>query len=81
MEVHHKTYERLGKERRSDLEVLCPRCHRIADRERELQRKKGRKYKRPVDPRRVQIRAQRFVEGLTSKEKKALLDHVLSTWR
>ncbi|RKY08529.1 MAG: hypothetical protein DRP56_04010 [Planctomycetota bacterium] len=27
IEVHHKTYERLGDERLSDLEVLCARCH------------------------------------------------------
>lgn len=28
LEVHHKTYERLGKELMEDLEVLCDRCHR-----------------------------------------------------
>jgi hypothetical protein len=27
LEVHHKTYERLGDERDEDLEVLCARCH------------------------------------------------------
>lgn len=27
LQVHHKTYERLGTERDSDLEVLCPTCH------------------------------------------------------
>jgi len=25
--VHHRTYQRLGHERRSDIEVLCWRCH------------------------------------------------------
>lgn len=35
LELHHKTYERLGEELDSDLEVLCPGCHRKADRERE----------------------------------------------
>lgn len=29
IEVHHLTYERLGKERMSDLEVLCKECHDI----------------------------------------------------
>lgn len=34
LEVHHKTYERLGRERMSDLEVLCKPCHDGADRKR-----------------------------------------------
>ncbi len=29
-EVHHKTYERLGNERREDLVVLCSDCHEKA---------------------------------------------------
>jgi len=37
LEVHHKTYERLYKERLADLEVLCSRCHERADRERDAQ--------------------------------------------
>jgi 5-methylcytosine-specific restriction endonuclease McrA len=28
LEVHHRTYERLGRERSDDLIVLCWRCHR-----------------------------------------------------
>lgn len=27
LHVHHRTYERLGKERQSDLTVLCKKCH------------------------------------------------------
>lgn len=27
LDVHHKTYERFGNERMSDLEVLCRTCH------------------------------------------------------
>ena len=27
LEVHHLTYERLGRERLEDLEVLCTNCH------------------------------------------------------
>lgn len=34
LQVHHRTYERLGNELMSDLEVLCPRCHSKADSER-----------------------------------------------
>jgi len=36
LELHHKTYERLGSERISDLEVLCVQCHEIADMERAI---------------------------------------------
>ena len=32
--LHHKTYERLGHELTSDLELLCPGCHEKADRKR-----------------------------------------------
>jgi 5-methylcytosine-specific restriction endonuclease McrA len=35
LELHHKTYERLGNERFSDLELLCNPCHGEADRVRE----------------------------------------------
>jgi len=35
LSVHHITYERLGKERPSDLLVLCSFCHEHADRKRE----------------------------------------------
>lgn len=34
VEVHHLTYERLGHELLSDLEVLCKPCHEKADKER-----------------------------------------------
>ena len=29
LQVHHRTYERLGKERDKDLTVLCEGCHKI----------------------------------------------------
>lgn len=38
LEVHHKTYARLGHERDSDLEVLCHDCHIVADYERKQQK-------------------------------------------
>jgi 5-methylcytosine-specific restriction endonuclease McrA len=34
LELHHKTYERLGRELPSDLELVCPECHPLADEER-----------------------------------------------
>ena len=33
-DVHHLTYERLGRELLSDLQVLCHDCHKIADKRR-----------------------------------------------
>ncbi|MEM9388355.1 MAG: HNH endonuclease [Pseudomonadota bacterium] len=29
LEVHHRTYERLGREHPSDLTVLCRECHEL----------------------------------------------------
>ncbi len=34
LELHHKTYERLGDELITDVELLCDQCHRTADEER-----------------------------------------------
>jgi hypothetical protein len=34
LQLHHKTYERLGHELPSDLELVCLECHPIADEER-----------------------------------------------
>ena len=37
LEIHHITYERLGRELDSDLLVLCPGCHSVADAQREIE--------------------------------------------
>jgi phage terminase large subunit GpA-like protein len=37
LHLHHKTYERLGRELIADLELLCARCHQAADKKREQQ--------------------------------------------
>lgn len=34
LQIHHLTYERLGAERKDDLQVVCCFCHDAADRER-----------------------------------------------
>lgn len=34
LEVHHKTYERLGRELIEGLQVLCKQCHKVADEKR-----------------------------------------------
>jgi len=31
LDIHHLTYQRLGKERLSDLQALCRSCHRKAE--------------------------------------------------
>lgn len=43
LEVHHLTYARLGRERMTDLQVLCPDCHVGADTERVVQRREDKK--------------------------------------
>jgi hypothetical protein len=40
LDVHHKTYKRLGREAPEDVEVLCRPCHQVADRERRSSRKR-----------------------------------------
>lgn len=37
LQLHHKTYKRLGKELDEDLEVLCIACHKLADKKRKQQ--------------------------------------------
>jgi len=37
LEVHHKTYENFGKEKLSDLLVLCLDCHKLADKNRKFE--------------------------------------------
>jgi hypothetical protein len=37
LELHHRNYDRLGRELISDLELVCHRCHQEADRERARQ--------------------------------------------
>lgn len=37
LQVHHRTYSRLGQELPDDLEVLCKACHAQADTERALE--------------------------------------------
>jgi len=44
LQVHHKTYERLGHESPADLEVLCTDCHARADMERREQSARQRAF-------------------------------------
>ena len=43
MDLHHKTYERLGCELDSDVMLLCKRCHYIQDLKREEEGRKRSK--------------------------------------
>jgi 5-methylcytosine-specific restriction endonuclease McrA len=48
LQLHHRSYERLGRELISDLEVLCQPCHEKADEERALQGQ-ARRYNAALD--------------------------------
>jgi 5-methylcytosine-specific restriction endonuclease McrA len=41
LDVHHNTYERLGRERPADLVVLCRGCHRLFHRHGKLAARRG----------------------------------------
>ncbi len=41
LEVHHRTYERLGNETTNDCIPLCKRCHKVADNRRQQEAQKG----------------------------------------
>lgn len=43
LDLHHKTYERLGCERPDDVELVCKWCHPAADHERRLAAERRRK--------------------------------------
>lgn len=51
LEVHHLTYERLGAEKYTDLLVVCPDCHAVEDKKREVKvadTKRARRYKKSL---------------------------------
>jgi hypothetical protein len=48
LEVHHRSYERLGEELASDLVVLCRACHRLYHQQYGLPRRKKSSELRPV---------------------------------
>lgn len=50
LDVHHRTYERLGHERNADLTVLCRKCHDLFHRSGQLTRAPTAKSKRSTDP-------------------------------
>ena len=45
LHVHHLTYEHLWDEWEDDLQVLCPDCHKTADKERETKSSEDRREK------------------------------------
>lgn len=50
LEVHHLTYERFKREIPEDLDVVCNKCHKIKDRQRERETEK-RNYNKLQDAR------------------------------
>lgn len=65
LEVHHRTYERLGSERPMDLTVLCGRCHSIFHRLMPTLRENA-----PKRPRKLTNR-QRRTKNTAATERKA----------
>jgi len=64
LQLHHKHYRTLGRERHEDLELLCVTCHVDADRERQgrVRRERerhrwGRMARAQTDPVRVRVAA------------------------
>lgn len=52
LEIHHLTYERLGKELASDLKIVCKQCHEEEDRKREravAAKREARRYSSAFD--------------------------------
>jgi 5-methylcytosine-specific restriction endonuclease McrA len=66
--LHHKTYERLGRELLTDLEPICDRCHRT----------RHRKPKRPPSKRGPKRRKPRVS---TAERRRAGAAAALSEWR
>jgi len=54
--LHHKTYERLGRERDEDLELVCDACHPIADAQRAVQSRARAIQRRQRRPATTQMR-------------------------
>lgn len=64
LDVHHRTYERLGAELASDLVVLCRPCHRLHHREHARPRRERAGHARSQrsglpDPARVDVRSRK----------------------
>jgi 5-methylcytosine-specific restriction endonuclease McrA len=52
LEVHHLTYDRLGKELATDLKIVCQQCHKDEDRKREMavaSKREARRYSSAFD--------------------------------
>lgn len=45
LQVHHLTYDNLGHEPMSDLQVVCPECHEYADAERVQEQTEIKEYR------------------------------------
>lgn len=56
LDVHHRTYERIGEEAPGDLTVLCRKCHSLFHEKRGLSQAKPTKVKKPKRPKRKRVR-------------------------
>lgn len=65
LDVHHRTYERLGRERPMDLTVLCHRCHALFHRLMPTLRGANPK------PRKALTKRQRRIKATAARERRA----------
>ena len=78
LEVHHKTYERFKHERFEDLEVLCPECHALADKE----RKNEVDNKNEVDKSKLIIGFENWMDKGNNKNWRRLSDdYIRAEWK
>ena len=82
LEVHHRTYERLGHEDQSDLTVLCYHCHRnfhdmLARREQHEARMAAKKEEK----RKARCRGRQERQGANARQKKARRDAAIAAAR
>ena len=81
LEAHHKTYERLGRERAEDIEVLCPECHGKADTERKArtERRAGeRRYNARLDGWATKVYGENWYESEDTEEVRDAFDRWLN---
>jgi hypothetical protein len=71
LDVHHRTYERLGHERMSDLDVVCRRhhdlWHALQDIDRWMTKKVGRDWRKKVPLRRA---IAMYTQWVSSRERR-----------
>lgn len=77
LQLHHKTYERLGRERDEDVQLVCESCHSGADVERvadSRRRSDGALYDARLDGWASRRHGERWASEATFGEREAIAD-------